>query len=94
MQRAVILLPVVQEAVSGTPRSGDQDSECIVLVRIRHRARRTRQEAHIPVPVVAVEARRPCAACQPILADPVQAIGVRPAHGRADDFVHHLRVAC
>ena len=93
MQRTVILLPAVQEVIGSAPRSANLDSERIVFVRIGHGPRQTCQEAHVPVPVVAVEARRPRAAHQLVFADPVQPVRVRPVHRRAHHLVHHLSVA-
>ena len=57
----------------------DDDSEGVVFVRIGDAASATREEAHIAVTVVAVEAD----ARTLILADATQAIGVGPLHTAA-----------
>jgi hypothetical protein len=92
-QRAVELLAAVEEVVRRGARGGEGQAEGVVVVAVGDRPRVARQEAHIPVAVVAVEARRPSAIDLLILADALQAIGVGAGDRAADHFVHHLRVA-
>src|SRR5437867_821328 len=57
-QVAIELLAAVFEGVGGGARSRDQAAESVVLICVGDGARRARQEAHVAVAVVAVEARR------------------------------------
>ena len=81
---AIELLPAVQVVVRCSAGAGDLVAEGVELVSVADRAGGIGQEADVPVAVIAVEARRPGAADFLVLADALQAVGVRAGHRTVD----------
>ena len=85
-------LATVAEVVGRRAGGRYRHAEGIVSVRVGDRPSGVRQEPHVAVAIVAVETRRPRATHKLVLADVLQAVGVRARHRATDQFIEHLCV--
>jgi hypothetical protein len=90
-QRGIERLAAEAIVVRREAGAGDQVAKGIVLVSIGHRRGGVGQVAYAAVGVVAVEARRPRAADELVLADALKSVGIRAGHRAAYQLVDHLR---